>query len=576
MRTFAAAVTAAAVLIPATAARAGDPVMALGDVHSGMQCTGYTVVRGTDVAAFTTEVVDVVDDRTSGTGPRILVEVSGPAVDDTGIGPGFSGSPIYCPDGQGTQRNIGAISESIGEYGGKLVLATPIEAILGNPVDAPHATKARATLARARPLAAPLTVTGVGRRLGAALQRAAAKRGRLVLAAPAGPLGSFPPQQLRPGSAIGVGYASGDIAASAIGTVSYTDADKVWGFGHPLDGVGARSLLLQDAYVFRVVNNPVAIGESAGTYKYAAVGHDVGMITNDALDAVAGRVGGLPATIPVSVRATDLDTGAQRTVVTNVADETAVDQPTGGSTLTFLAPLAVTQAAGTVLGGSPARLTGRACFAIGLAERPEPVRFCNRYVSDVPDASGAGNVVAGAASTDLLEALSLIDSFKAGEVHVTRVQVEAQIARGQRQAFLRGVRLPRRARPGQRVAATLVLRHVRGPLERRRVKLRLPSGLPPGRHSVLFTGVDVDVTGGDLFDLLDFDFEVGESGGKLGPPNLRSLIARIARIRRYDGVAARASGGSPADLDSWEPSYRDPDLRISGTARATIRIKRRR
>ena len=28
---------------------------------------------------------------------------------------------------------IGAISEAIGEYGGKVVLATPIEAILGNP-----------------------------------------------------------------------------------------------------------------------------------------------------------------------------------------------------------------------------------------------------------------------------------------------------------------------------------------------------------------------------------------------------------------------------------------------------------
>ncbi len=268
--------TAAALLIHATAAWAGDPVMPLGEVRSGMQCTGYSVVRGTDVAAFDIEVIDVVDDRASGTGPRILVKASGPAVDETGIGPGFSGSPIYCPDAQGTQRSIGAISESIGEYGGKVVLATPIEAIIGNPVDAPRAKDARSTLARARPLSAPLTVTGLSTRLGAALQQAAAKRGRVVLATPAGPLGSFPVQQLRPGSAFGVGYASGDIAASAIGTVAYTDGGNVWGFGHPLDGVGARALLLQDAYVFRVVNNPIAIGESAGTYKYAAAGHDIG------------------------------------------------------------------------------------------------------------------------------------------------------------------------------------------------------------------------------------------------------------------------------------------------------------
>ena len=74
--------------------------------------------------------------------------------------------------------------------------------------------------------------------------------------------------------------------------MTYTDGDQVWGFGHPLDGVGARALLLQDAYVFRVVNNPLAIPGVAGTYKYAATGHDVGTLTNDALSAVAGRVGG--------------------------------------------------------------------------------------------------------------------------------------------------------------------------------------------------------------------------------------------------------------------------------------------
>ena len=110
------------------------------------------------------------------------------------------------------------------------------------------------------------------------------------------------------------------------------------------------------------------------------------------------------------------------------------------------------------------------------------MRFCNRYVSDVPDALGAGNVVAGAASTDLLDALALIDGYKAGEVHVTGINGDVQIARGQRQAFLRGVRLPRRARAGKKVPATLRLRHVRGRLEKRKVMLRLPRDLRPGKR----------------------------------------------------------------------------------------------
>ena len=216
-----------------------------------------------------------------------------------------------------------------------------------------------------------------------------------MLAAPAGPLGSFPAQQLRPGSAFGVGYASGDIAASAIGTVAYTDGDRVWGFGHPLDGVGARSLLLQDAYVFRVVNNPLALGDIAGTYKYAAAGHDVGTLTNDALDAVVGRVGGAAGDGPgAGVRDRPRHRRqAHASSRTSPTRRPSTSRPAARSS-SLLAPLAVTQAAGTVLGGSPARLTGRACFAITFAERAKPVRFCNRYVTDAPDALGAGNVVA--------------------------------------------------------------------------------------------------------------------------------------------------------------------------------------
>jgi hypothetical protein len=577
VRTLIAAVSAAALLYPAPAAAAGDPIMPLGELRAGMQCTGYSVVRGTDISSFGVEVIDVVDDRASGSGPRILVRASGPAVDATGIGPGFSGSPIYCPDAQGTQRNIGAISESIGEYGGKVVLATPIEAILGNPVDAPRAQRDGATLARARPLAAPLTVSGLSPRIGNALQRAATRRGRPVLAAPAGPLGSFPVQTLRPGAALGVGYASGDISVSALGTVAYADGDRIWGFGHPLDGVGARSLLLQDAYVFHVVNNPFALPDFFGTYKYAAAGHDVGTLSNDASNSVAGRVGALPATVPVRATATDLDSGAKRTVRVSVADETGVDQPTGSSILSFVAPLAVTQAAGSVLDGSPARLTGRACFAISFAEAPEPVRFCNRYVSDQPDPFGAGNTVASTASADLFQALSLVDSFKAGVARVTGVEADIEIARGQRQAFLRRVVLPRRGRAGKKVRATLVLRHVRGRLERRRVRLRLPSDLRRGMRRVAFTGVDVDFPGGgDLFELLELEFSFGPDGGDLGPRSLRRLLARIDGLARYDGISARRPSSDPDDFDPGEPSYRDPNLRISGDAVATIRIRKRR
>src|SRR5918911_5480559 len=101
MRILPLAAAVAALVVPAAPAFAGDPVMPLSDVQAGMHCTGYSVVKGTDISPFNVDVVDVADGYGLPVPPAILVTVSGPAVDATGIGPGFSGSPIYCRDSSG-------------------------------------------------------------------------------------------------------------------------------------------------------------------------------------------------------------------------------------------------------------------------------------------------------------------------------------------------------------------------------------------------------------------------------------------------------------------------------------------
>ena len=78
-----------------------------------------------------------------------------------------------------------------------------------------------------------------------------------------------PPPAIVPGSAIGVTLATGDLDAGAIGTAAYVDGTTVWGFGHPFDAAGRRSLFLTAAHVYAVVNNPLATQEAA-TYKLAA------------------------------------------------------------------------------------------------------------------------------------------------------------------------------------------------------------------------------------------------------------------------------------------------------------------
>jgi hypothetical protein len=242
-----------------TAGAQGDPIMPLDQVGPGMRCTAYTVIRGTDVTTFDIEVLDVIAGDRAADSPRILFRASGPAVADTGVGQGFSGSPIYCADGDGTQRVIGAISEGVADYGNDVGLATPIASILGVPVDPPAGTRSDpAMMRRARPLSAPLSYTGLSAPVAALVRRAAAKAKASVFVTPGRPrASSFPVQTLRPGSAFATGLASGDISLGAIGTVTYVDGDQIWGFGHPLDGAGRRALFLQDAYVYTVIGNPV-------------------------------------------------------------------------------------------------------------------------------------------------------------------------------------------------------------------------------------------------------------------------------------------------------------------------------
>src|SRR4051794_31787069 len=419
-------VTVLAALVPCgRAAAAGDPIMPLSQVRAGMQCTGYSVFRGTTVEPFAVEILDVVGQSVSGvSATRLLVRASGPNVDPTGLGAGFSGSPIYCPLPDGTMANAGAVSETIGAYDGKTVLATPIEQIIGTPVDAPtsrtprsvapaHSPKAARDariLAKAKPLAAPLTVGGLAPAVFRDLASAAARRGIMVLQAPPTPLAAPAGQALVPGSAVGVGMSSGDITTGAVGTVAYVDGSSVWAFGHPFDGVGARSLLLQNAYVAAIIGNPVLTSDGGGTYKLAGPSGDIGTISDDAANAVAGRMGALPPTTPVRIYAHDADRNADDDLLVKVADETDAGNPTGVSNVSFVAPLAVSEGAADVLGAAPARVAGNMCFQAVLREMREPLRFCNRYVADgtVGSSDGSvGNLVALAAGTDASGALAL-------------------------------------------------------------------------------------------------------------------------------------------------------------------------
>lgn len=534
-----------------------------------MGCTGLTVVQGLDITSFDVDVVDVID-RARGTSARILVRVSGPAVDATGLGPGFSGSPILCTGADGVARTIGAISETIGEYGGRTALATPIEAILAQPPQPPGATRSatatRSSVIGARSLAGPLTIAGLRPSLAQAFIRAARKAGRTLIASPAGTRAAFPPQPLVPGASVSVGLTSGDIALGAIGTVAYADGSNVWIFGHELDAAGRRSLFLQDAYIHAVVNNPLAVPE-VSTYKLGSPGNDLGMISSDGPTAVVGTLGAPPPSFPLRVTAKDLDSNRERSAVTQIADEGDVGSPTGGSVLSITAAAAIAEAAATILAGAPARQTGELCMKATLRELRAPLRMCNSYAVD----GASQNALAGAAAADVASAVEVLESYRFGTLHPTSIELGLRVRRGLRQAFILGATGPRAVHRGHTIRVRLRLRRTgSGATTTRTLRLRVPFTAPTGLRTLRLagtpadTGSDPNQEGGDVVIAFQDDASGGDDSG---PASLRDLRETFRALARYNGVTAHLG-------DEERPVFNDPRLRISGKARVKLRIRR--
>jgi hypothetical protein len=556
----------AATLVAPAGANAADPIMPLDDVQPGMRCTGLTVVRGTAITSFDVEVLDVIDRERGRDAARILVRVWGPAVDATGLGPGFSGSPILCTDADGVARNIGAISETIGEYGGKTALATPIEAILAQPVQPPGAGPRSTALIGARSLAGPLTIAGLRPSVAAMFTRAARKAGRPLITSAAAPRAAFPPQPLVPGAAVSVGLTSGDIYVGAIGTVTYADDVNVWLFGHGIDDVGRRSVFLQDASISAVVNNPIAMPD-VSTYKLGSAGNDVGTVVADGPKAIAGLLGVPPPHYGLRVSARDLDTGRERVSFTRIADESDIGRPAGISPLGASATAAVAEIAAEVLGGAPARQSGEMCVAVTLRELRTPLRFCNTYAID----GTVTNAFAGAAAQDMAAAITVIESYRFGTLHPSAIDVGMRVRRGLRQAFIVGVKGPGRARRGRRIAIRLKLRRTgTGARSFRTVHVRLPGDLEPGTRTIRLAGTAADIGSnpeeeGDVSVLFD---ETPGAEQDPGSESIDAVRSEFEDIGRYDGIVASIGDRPETDV------YRDPTLRITGEVRTRVRITR--
>lgn len=306
------------------------PTMKVSEIRPGMRGEAHTVVKGQSVEAFPVTIVSVLPKKGI---PRhlILVRAEGALIDKTGgIAAGMSGSPVFVEG-----KLIGAIGYGWNFSDHRLGLVTPLEdmASIFNWKDiAPPFYKPPLPLSvivspdvasgdalsddilsgdvasddEPSPDQAPLVTLfadGMSQRSVSDLSAGLQQR---VLSMGGSASDNVPPTakvgKMKPGEAVGVLLAWGDVNIGATGTLTAVSRDgRFLAFAHPFINKGAVAYPLTRAWVHEVipsVESPFKLGTPTSI---------IGTVTQDRPQAIGGKLNVYPPSFDFAVNFDDVD-----------------------------------------------------------------------------------------------------------------------------------------------------------------------------------------------------------------------------------------------------------------------------
>jgi hypothetical protein len=288
-------IVCAALLVSGTAHAKGPEVYPLSKVKRGQKGYGLTVFQGTDPERFEFEVISVVKNFL----PKqdiVLVKSDDPKLQVSGFAQGMSGSPLYlegkvmCAFSYGFRFNKVAmggctpietmISESKIPLRGQKASSVASVDEWNRYQPLPRYETARAELAREgaprdawilqAPLppvppapqgtrdgleraGVPLSVAGLGSMALEQARKIFQPYGIEPMQAGGAGDDSNGPRRFEMGGSLAVVLVKGDVAATAVGTVSYIDGDNVLAFGHPMFQMGESYIPVAAAEIHYVI-----------------------------------------------------------------------------------------------------------------------------------------------------------------------------------------------------------------------------------------------------------------------------------------------------------------------------------
>jgi hypothetical protein len=547
-----ASLTAAALVAGTATATLGSSALAaptpdctapypVADLAQGDPVDGLTVSQGVTPDPFTGEVIGVLADGIAPGLDMVIVDLDSPAIQAAGgIWQGMSGSPVYATDG----RLIGAVAYGLAWGPSPIAGVTPFEdmddymddsLVAANPGAEVDGKTARAiaaasdvSVARAaqgfEPLGIPTGVSGVGAaRLGRLTNAERSYFPKSAFAAGSVSAGVASPDDIGAGGNLAASFSYGDITMGGVGTATSVCANKVVGFGHPMNFLGETSLSLHPADALYV--QPESLG---APFKVANFAPPAGTIGRDHLTGITGRFGATP---PGTTITSEVSYAGRNRVGSSTGTV-----PAAWPSVTFYQQLANhDRVVDAIRKGSESQ-----SWVIKGSQAGTPFTFSHsdRYVSSYD--------ISFDASYELADLVYLLSSVE--DVDLDSVSVDGDVTNSSATYSVRGNeqrvkgewrkvtnRHPATVRAGGKLRLRVVLRGSDGSTARVPYAFKIPKRAARNRGQVLLTG------GNDFFSE---DFFYGEFGAA---KSLSDIKAYIDGLVRNDEIAAQLviGGGFP-------------------------------